>query len=113
MFPLHSSSSESARKKLLVGLEQIMGSDKIAGKEKVSNKSLIFHRVSSDNAAIINSREKWGTGRNGYRISSLTLFQKCLNLLTAHNVRVNGPHMFIELKIRTVAIALNKWKHLT
>lgn len=89
-----------------------MGSGKTAGKEKVS-KSLVFHRVSSDNASIINSRDKWETGRNGSLISSLALFQKCLNLLTAHNVMVSGPHMFIELKIRTVAIALNKWKHLT
>lgn len=96
-----------------------MGSGKTAGKEKVS-KSLVFHRVSSDNIkvikvikVIINSRDKWETGRNGALISSPTLFQKCLNLLTAHNVMVSGPHMFIELKIRTVAIALNKWKHLT
>lgn len=90
-----------------------MGSGKTAGKEKVS-KSLVFHRVSSDNIkVIINSRDKWETGRNGSLISSPTLFQKCLNLLTAHNVMVSGPHMFIELKIRTVAIALNKWKHLT
>lgn len=89
-----------------------MGSGKTAGKEKVS-KSLVFHRVSSDNAAIINSRDKCETGRNGSLISSPTLFQKCLNLLTAHNVMVSGPHMFIKLKIRTVAIALNKWKHLT
>lgn len=49
-----------------------MGSGKTAGKEKVS-KSLVFHRVSSDNAAIINSRDKCETGRNGSLISSPTL----------------------------------------